>query len=159
MGLGQRLLMASGGSGGFAPPASAVTSLTAAPQGGWSWFEDPRAVAYNGYTYFGYVRGDNGDVAVVSVSPVGGVSAETVLKAALEVDDHASPSFLVRDSDHKLMAFYSSHFDTTMRLRISSSPLGASTTWPSMVRRTCPSGTGVSSVAFRSGVRVMRSLR
>lgn len=51
------------------------------------------------------------------------VGSEIVLHAALDVDDHASPSLLVRDSDHKLLVFYSVHDGPTMFLRVSATSL------------------------------------
>lgn len=108
------------GEGAFAPPALTDFELTAAPDGGWSWFMDPRAVYYNGKTYFGYVD-SSGNVAVRSYThATETVSSETILHAALDIDDHAAPSFLIRDSDQKILAFYTAHDDTTLRLRISS---------------------------------------
>lgn len=97
--------------------------LAAAPEGGWIWFTDPRAIHYNGRTYFGFVNGD-GDIIVRSVDPATlTVSSETNLAAAFQVDDHAGPSLLVRDSDHRLLVFYAAHDDTNMRLRISTNSL------------------------------------
>jgi hypothetical protein len=102
-----------------------VRTITAAPDGAWSWFGDPRAVYYNGYTYVGYVD-TTGNVCVRwfrhSDSTVG---SEIILKAALDVDDHVNPSFLVRASDHKLMVWYCRHepISTTMHQRISTTSL------------------------------------
>lgn len=123
MSTARRLLaIASGGGTGLTPPAI-VRDILAAPEGGWTWFIDPRAVHYNGLTYFGFVNGD-GDIIVRTVDPAtGAVGAESNLHTALQVDDHANPSLLVRDSDHKLLVFYCAHDDTTMRVRVSTTSL------------------------------------
>lgn len=118
----RRLLAAAGGGTSVLLPTTAFP-VAASPSGGWTWFTDPRAVYFGGRTYFGYVNG-SGDVAVRSWDhATRTVSSETVLHAALEVDDHDNPSLLVRDSDHRLLAFYSKHDDTTMRLRASTTSL------------------------------------
>ena len=109
----------SGTGGAFAPPAPGVTVLTTAPAGGWTQVTDPHAIYYNGVVYFGYIRGDNGDVVVRTYThSTGVVSAETVLHAALEVDLHDAPSLFVR-TDGRIMAFYSAHNGVAMYLRIS----------------------------------------
>lgn len=119
----RRLLLVAGAGGSFAIPQPSAFEVAASPSGGWTWFTDPRAVYYGGRTYFGYVDTD-GDVAVRSWDhATDTVSSETVLSAALEQDDHDNPSFLVRDSDHKLLAFYTKHDDDRVRLRISTTSL------------------------------------
>lgn len=101
-------------------------SVAASPSGGWTWFTDPRAVHASGSTFFGYVN-DAGDVAVRAYDHgTDTTGAETVLSAALEQDDHDNPSLLVRASDSKVLAFYSKHDDTTVRLRTSSAALDVS---------------------------------
>lgn len=87
----------------------AAADPTLSPDGAWSWFGDPRAVRFNGNTYLGFVsfKGsifigqipDNNPLSVRYYSP----------RVALEVDDHANPSILVRDSDSKIMLWYSAH--------------------------------------------------
>lgn len=126
--LASRMRIAGGGVS-FTLPSSPIFDLAAAPSGGWSWFGDPRAVHHGGYLYVGYLDGSNGNVEVRAHNESTAVtSAAAVMHAALEIDDHANPSLLVRDSDHKLMVFYSSHFDTTMRLRISTNSLDSDPT-------------------------------
>jgi hypothetical protein len=84
-----------------------MTALTSAPAGGWTWYNDPRALEYDGVLYFGYVRGSDGSVVVAKWD--GSTVSETVIASAFEVDDHDNPSLLVRASDSRLMAFYSKH--------------------------------------------------
>lgn len=100
-------------------------AITAAPEGGWGRITKNNALSYGGHTYIGYVTGDDGDVkiAVIDNDDPETVLATATLHAALDVDDHSAPSLLVRDSDHKLLAVYSSHGDSTVRLRISTTSL------------------------------------
>ncbi len=105
--LARRLLMATSTGGSFAPPYFPVTALTTAPSGGWVQVITPRAIQYAGTTYFAYVRGDNGNEEIRSYS--GSVSAATVLHAALEVDTHDAPAILIRDSDKRILTFYTKH--------------------------------------------------
>lgn len=100
-----------------------VTELAASPAGGWNALGKPNAAYYNGKTYFAYVKGSNGDVAIRSYNHLTGeISAETVLKAALDVDDHAPPTVLVRDSDKKILVAYCAHNDNNLYTRLSSNP-------------------------------------
>jgi hypothetical protein len=109
--------------GSPAPTTLAAFALTTAAAGGWSWFGDPRAVYYNGKTYFGYIRGDNGNVCIRSYDHVTEiVSAETVLHAALEIDDHDVPSIHVRPSDGRIVVWYSAHLGPAIYQRISTNP-------------------------------------
>lgn len=87
--------------------------------GAWVWFIDPRGVRYNGKTYFGFIDHD-GNVKVASFADGNATDTITTLKAAMEVDDHDNPSILIRDSDKKLLIFYSKHDSTVIYLRISS---------------------------------------
>lgn len=110
------------GNAADALPRGKANSLTSAPDGGWTWFSDPRAIHHDGTTYFGYVRGSDGSIVARAYDhATGEVSAETVLHSELQVDDHANPVFL-RRSDGHILAFYTAHNDTTMRLRISTNP-------------------------------------
>lgn len=121
-----RLLIAGGGGGGSFPP-SPVVSLTAPPEGGWNQKPRSRAVWYGDHTYIGYVTGDDGDMCVLSV-PDGSSGTTHLLHAAFEVDTHASPALIVRDSDHKLLVLYSKHSDTTMYKRLSTNSLDSDPT-------------------------------
>lgn len=108
-------------SGGAIPPAVPF-EMTGAANGAWSWFTDPRAVYYNDHTYFGYVTLD-GDVYIRRYTHSTGI-ADTVfdLHPTLEIDDHNNPSILIRDSDKRLMVFYSAHGGPTIYMRISTNP-------------------------------------
>jgi hypothetical protein len=72
--------------------------------GGWTFFNDPRAIAIGGETFAGFVNGSNGDCQVASEK----LSA-VKLHSALQVDDHCNPGLLRRSSDGKILALYSRH--------------------------------------------------
>lgn len=121
--LGWRLIGASGG-GGFTLPPSSDFAVTASPEGGWTWFIDPRAVydSVSDTTFWGYVNGD-GDVTARSwdhaTDTVNSLVGGNRLFAAMEIDDHDNPSVLIRDSDKRLMYFYSRHSGSQMYLSVS----------------------------------------
>lgn len=119
-----------GGSGGFSVPAIYTpVALTTAPDGGWTQINAPKAVYYNGKTYFGYVDGSNGNAEIRSYDhSTHVVSSAFVLHAALDSpsDTHGAPSILVRDSDKRLVVTYSAHNGATLYVRISTNPEDAS---------------------------------
>lgn len=106
----------------FGSPASTpnLRTLTSAPEGGWSWFEDPRAVAQGAYTYVGYI--DSSGNVKVDVSLAGVHVATRTLHAALEIDDHDPPTLHVR-TDGKLATYYSKHLGPNIYQRISNNTL------------------------------------
>jgi hypothetical protein len=124
---------------GYAPPAAAPIELSAAPSGGWTQVQLDRAVYYDGYTYFGYTEGTDGDNEVRAYNhATGTTSAAFVLKAAVggiegAPDTHDAPVFLVRESDHRLIAFYSGHASSQMWMRITTNPLPDITAWDAEV--------------------------
>jgi hypothetical protein len=100
-----------------------VTELAASPDGGWNALGKPNAAYYNGKTYWAYVTGDDGDVAIRSYNHLTGeISAATTLKAALDVDDHAPPTVLVRASDRRILVAYCGHNDANLYTRLSTNP-------------------------------------
>lgn len=127
-----RRLLPAGGGGSFTipePPPPEAFTLTAAPDGAWSWFGDPRALTHSGHTYLGYVD-TSGNVCVrVYVHATDTVGAEIILKAALDVDDHVNPSFAVLPNG-KLAAWYCRHEpgSTTPHQRISTNTVASDPT-------------------------------
>jgi len=97
---------------------SAQRNFPARLDGVWCWFADPRALYYGGNVYAGAVS-MNGSILVVRWPDGGGMDQSFVLHHKLEQDDHDNPALLVRDSDQKLLCFYSEHVGSEMYLRIS----------------------------------------
>jgi hypothetical protein len=105
--------------------------------GGWCWFQDERAIVWEGKLGFASVanalgtdgarRGGNIEVTTVDLSgrtP----SVTTVLHAQLQNDDHAAPALLVLD-DGRILAMYGRHgSDQLVRFRVSVHP-GDATSW------------------------------
>lgn len=91
--------------------SSAAVPVTLAPDGAWTWFNDPRAAFVNGTLYFGFVRDGDGKSVGRSYNPSTGALAELFNSSWNEIDDHDNPGFL-RRSDGRLMAFYARHAGT-----------------------------------------------
>jgi hypothetical protein len=108
--------------GGITSPVLAGMTLTAAPIGGFNPWTVPNAVYANGKTYFGWVNGSSGDVGVASYSDTGVLAGPYTLHAAFEADEHIPPALLVRDSDQRILAFYSKHNNVPFNLKISTNP-------------------------------------
>jgi hypothetical protein len=91
--------------------------------GAWTFYGSPNAVYYSGTyqkTYVGWVN-KSGDVKIASYNhSTEAWSSPTTLHSALDVNDHATPSILIRD-DGYVMVFYCAHNGTEMYMRISSS--------------------------------------
>jgi BNR repeat-containing family member len=101
--------------------ASTLTQYTS--DGAWCWFQDPRAIHYQGLynkTYVGWVT-SHGDVMISSYNHTDGTTGLFTLHAAFQADDHVAPSILVR-SDGRLVAFYSRHSGANMWYRIAVNP-------------------------------------
>lgn len=97
--------------------------LTTAPSGGWTQIPEPRAIYYNGVTYFGYINGSNGNVEIRTYTHSSGVvSSPTVLHAALGADTHEAPAILVRSSDQRIVCAYSAHNGAALYVWISTNP-------------------------------------
>ncbi len=108
--------------------ATAVQPVVICRDGAWCWYQDERALVVDGRMLVGSVSGA-GDVqaSVLDLSRL--TTTTVVLHAALEVDDHAAPSFLQR-SDGRVAAFYSRHGgDTLTRYRLTSAAGGDLAQW------------------------------
>lgn len=93
----------------------------AAPyNGGWTWFSNPRAVYYNGVTYFAGISSD-ADAVINSVDS-NGIGHRYGLHAIFQLDDHANPSILIRNSDKRVMSWYCTHNGSTIYQRVSKNP-------------------------------------
>lgn len=106
--LATRLLIAGRGSGGFAGPTRSLRSLTSSPQGGWTQIQDPKAIHYNGATYFAYApdTGSTSDIVVAKYVHATGVTTTHILASGYESppDNHSSPAVLVRSDGHVVVA-------------------------------------------------------
>lgn len=101
--------------------ASANITLTSAPDGGWTWFQDARALYASGKTFFVYVDGTSGAVEVRQYDHATATVSNAVALRTLGTDDHYAPAMLRRASDGKILIFYSSADQTKTYLRVSSS--------------------------------------
>ena len=91
------------------------TPTTIQTDGGWCWFQDPRAIIVNGHLVVGTVAGTTvsgvstgGDEKVTDYNLATGALNNFNLKAAYNQDDHASPAFTVLP-DNRVLVTYNSH--------------------------------------------------
>ncbi len=107
------------------PPWMAEGVDTLSLDGTWCWFQDPRAVYYEGtkkQTYTGWIT-SKGKVQVASYNhETGEVTTNTISPSDFtQVDDHNNPTFLVRE-DGRILVSYSGHFYGPMRVIVSTNP-------------------------------------
>ena len=102
--------------------------------GGWCWFQDPRAIMDGGAIVFGSVAGTTkpasaaGDVDITSFDLKTRQAITFTLAPAFQCDDHDVPAIL-QLSDGRYLAVYQKHGDDPlMRWRISAGP-GDVTDW------------------------------
>src|SRR5438552_16657685 len=77
-----------------AKPVRAQTNLiTLAPDGAWTWFNDPRALFHNGSLYFGFVRSD-GASALNVLNMLSGTSSTLWTSTWSQYDDHDNAGLL-----------------------------------------------------------------
>ncbi len=81
--------------------------LALAPDAGWCWFADPRAVYYNETLYAGWVD-SQGSLGVGALSLSTGEVRRHIVQNELERDDHDNPTFAFHPNG-RLMLFYSRH--------------------------------------------------
>jgi hypothetical protein len=120
----------------FAVDDVAGTLITITPNGGWSWFSDPRVLVNNNQLIVGSVAGVTGNGATAGDIRVGTLNLATntatnfTLSAALERDDHDLPAFSILP-DGRYMAVYERHgTDNLVRWRVSTNP-GSTAAWNS----------------------------
>jgi hypothetical protein len=128
-------------------PASAATGpcVVLNDDGGWCWFEDPRAVVDGGKVVVGTVANGSrdparrGDIEVVSYELAGGAPVRSTLHRNLQADDHDSPALLLRP-DGRWLALYSLHGnENRIHYRISLRPHDATEWQPEQVFVPSPS--------------------
>ncbi len=91
--------------------------------GAWCWFNDPRAIYYEGtkkQTYFGWIN-SSGDIVVASYNHQTGVYTEHTLYEGLEIDDHDNPAIFIR-KDGRLVVYFSKHTTAPAHRFISTNP-------------------------------------
>lgn len=109
-------------SGSFTSPAPEVFALTSAPQGGWTTPQTPKAVYYNGKTYFGWVNGTTGGIYVAAYDHAAETVSSPFLIDTPGADTHNNPALLVRDSDKRIIVAFCQHDGPNMFIRISTNP-------------------------------------
>jgi len=109
--------------GGAPPPLPEL--VTFAPNGGWCWYQDERALVDGDRLLFASVAGvngrgaDAGDITVTAVDLGTGESESFELHNRLQADDHDVPALLSL-ADGRYLAVYSRHGnDTVSRWRVS----------------------------------------
>ncbi|MFK7843887.1 MAG: BNR-4 repeat-containing protein [Rhodothermales bacterium] len=98
-----------------------VSTLT--EDGAWCWFQDPRAVYYEGSrrrTYTGWMT-QNGQLVVAQLDHDSQQINTIVIEEDWDVNDHNTPSFLVRPDGH-IMVFYARHNKVGLFTRRTSAP-------------------------------------
>ena len=93
-----------------------------ARNGGWCWFQDPRAIIHDSKLIVGSLSGSGeeaGDVRVSVYDLAKNSDLGTViLNRGLQCDDHNAPAFYVRP-DNRVLAVYAKHVDPIHHYRIS----------------------------------------
>jgi hypothetical protein len=90
-------------------PSRAQTNFAIlAPDGAWTWYNDPRAIYHNGILYFGYVRNNDGHSVLSCLNPNTGAITELWTSTLTQTDDHDNPGLLER-KDGTLFANYARH--------------------------------------------------
>lgn len=103
------------------PPVSTVSTFT--EDGAWCWFQDPRAVYHEGThrrTYSGWMT-KSGQLVVGQFDHDTKRIDSVVLEEEWDINDHNTPSFLVRPDGH-IMVFYARHNKVGLFTRRSSNP-------------------------------------
>ena len=79
-----------------------------APDGAWTWYNDPRALFHNGILYFGYVRAADGKTVLSALDLQTGQRTDLWTSTRIERDDHNVPGLLVKQ-DGTMLAVYARH--------------------------------------------------
>lgn len=94
------------------------------PKGAWHFLNDPRPVQAEGRTFIGYVDPEGGPSVASYYQAADQWTARTTLREKWKIDDHISPTLLIRSSDRRLLAIYARGSDVFYHL--SENPLDAS---------------------------------
>jgi hypothetical protein len=138
------------------PPFMMKGTYKLTTDGTWCWFQDPRAVYYEGekkQTYTGWIT-SKGIVEVASYNHETGEVISNVISPPdfMQVDDHNNPTILVRE-DGRILVAYSGHFYGPMRVIVSTNPeditsFGAESNFGNNVTYANPYQVGDSTVMF-----------
>lgn len=102
--------------------------ITFMRDGGWCWYQDPRAIIADGKLVIGAVSGQTGDVKISVYDLAAGRDLGTlVLHAKFQRDDHDVPAFYLRP-DGRLLAMYAKHANEKIHYLALSAP-GDFLTW------------------------------
>ena len=86
-----------------------LSEITFMKDGGWCWYQDPRAIIADGKLIVGGIDGQNGDVKVSIYDLAENKDLGTVmLHEKFEADDHNAPAFYARP-DGSILAVYAKH--------------------------------------------------
>ena len=79
-------------------------------EGGWCWFQDPRAIIHDGKLFLGAIQGNGTGDALVGVYDLEAKKrlGNVVMHQGYDRDDHNSPVFFVRP-DGSILAMYARH--------------------------------------------------
>ena len=91
------------------------------PDGGWCWFQDPRAVVQGDWLVIGGVEGHGAGAAVAGVYDLRQRTSvgRAVLNPAFDPDDHNAPAFFARPDDRLLAVYARHHREPGFRVRLS----------------------------------------
>jgi hypothetical protein len=117
--------------GGRSAPGGGPAERDLVANGGWTWFNDERAIVGGGYTFVSYNGGGGGSAHMLAarVDSSGAVTTGTITTSG-SFDDHMSPG-LVRLPSGVLFAAYCTNPDTFVRFRYSSAA-DSVTSWGSV---------------------------
>ena len=100
-----------------------MSRVTVTDDGGWCWFQDPRAIRHRGShdrTYLGWIS-RAGDVRVGQYDHDDDELTTATLHTDYEPDDHDDPTIAMRP-DGRLVVFYTRHGGPSVDYRISARP-------------------------------------
>lgn len=92
-------------------------------EGGWCWFQDPRAVASNGMLLIGSVKGNGRGEARVGIYNLKTKESlgSAIMHSSFGRDDHNSPVFYVRP-DERILSVYAKHHQNGLHYSRISAP-------------------------------------
>ena len=93
----------------FHPPSRDMSHSTFMKDGGWCWYQDPRAVISDGKLVISGISGQSGDVRIgIYDLRSEKIDSTVVLHENLEVDDHDAPALFKRPDD-RILAVWAMH--------------------------------------------------